>query len=175
MENTHNRAFCRGIAPWFIVTGEDTEMTATNKLFVIETKDGVVRVQEVGMEHYLYAIIVVIEELDPADLVENRIGMVFRHIVGGDWRKRVPFQSQDTTLQKDIVFFCQELVWTRQCTIFSVCKHEISYRQMRVRIHEPIGTDGVIEKPSTDSILDLCDCVSELFRDSLALQGIDGI
>ena len=127
------------------------------------------------MEHYLYTITVVIEELDPTDLVENRIAMVVGHIVGGDWRKGVPFQSQDTTLQKDVVFFGQKLVWTRQCTVFSVCKLEISHRRMGARIHEPIGTNGVVEKPSTDSILDLRYCVSELFRDGLALQGIDSI
>ena len=72
------------------------------------------------MEHNFYAIIVVIEELHPADLVENRVIGVVSHIVRGDWRKGVPFQSQDTTLQKDIIFFGQELVRARQCTMFSV-------------------------------------------------------
>ena len=88
-------------------------MAAANKFFVIETKNGVVGVQEVGMEHNLYAIVVVIEKLDLTDLIENRISMIVSHIVCGDWRKSVPFQSQDTTLQKNVVFFGQKLVWTR--------------------------------------------------------------
>ena len=45
----------------------------------------------------------------------------------------------------------------------------MSHRQLGGRIHEPVGTDGVVEKPSTNSVLDLCDCVSELFCNSLAL------
>ena len=76
------------------------------------------------MEHNLYAIVVVIEELDPADLVENGIAAIVSHIVRGDWRKSVPFQSQDTTLQKDVVFFGQKFVRTRQCTVFSVCRKD---------------------------------------------------
>ena len=46
--------------------------------------------------------------------------MIVSHIVCGDWRKGVPFQSQDTTLQKDVVFFGQELIRTWQCAVFSV-------------------------------------------------------
>jgi len=65
------------------------------------------------MEHNLYAIVVVIEELDLADLSENRIIIIVSHVVRGDWRKSVPFQGQDTTLQKNVVFFGQKLVWTR--------------------------------------------------------------
>lgn len=42
-------------------------------------------------------------------------------------------------------------------------------------IYEPVGTDGVVEKPSTNSVLDLCYCVSKLFCHSLTFQGIDGV
>ena len=87
-------------------------MTATNELFVIETKDGVVGVEEIGMEHNLHAIVMVIEELHPADLVENRVAVIVGHIVRGDWGEGVPFQSQDATFQEYVVFFSQELVRT---------------------------------------------------------------
>jgi hypothetical protein len=43
------------------------------------------------MEDNLYAIVVVIEELHLADLVENGVIGVVSHIVRGDWRKGVPF------------------------------------------------------------------------------------
>jgi len=65
------------------------------------------------MEHNLHAIVMVIEELHPADLVENRVVGIVSHIVRGDRRKSIPFQSQDTALQEDVVFFGQELVRTR--------------------------------------------------------------
>ena len=42
-------------------------------------------------------------------------------------------------------------------------------------IHEPVGTDSVVEKSSAYSVLDLRHCVSELFRDSLTLQSVNGI
>ena len=42
-------------------------------------------------------------------------------------------------------------------------------------MYKPVGADGMVEKPSTDPVLDFCHCVSKLFCDSLALQSIDGI
>ena len=41
-ENTHDRAFCWGITPRFVVAGKDAKVAAANKLLIIETKDGVV-------------------------------------------------------------------------------------------------------------------------------------
>ena len=122
MEGTYDGAFCWSIAPRFVVTGEDAKMAATNKFFVIETKDGVVRVKEIWMEHNLHAIIVIVEELHSADLVENRVGVIVNHIMCGNWRKGVSFESQDTTLQKDVVFFGKKLIRTRQCAVFSACR-----------------------------------------------------
>lgn len=72
------------------------------------------------MEHNLHAIIVIVEELHSADLIEDRIVVIVSHVVCGDWRKGVSFESQDTTLQKDVVFFGQKFFRTRQCTVFSV-------------------------------------------------------
>ena len=46
---------------------------------------------------------------------------------------------------------------------------------MGVGSHEPVGTDGVVEKSSTDSVLDLRHCISELFCDSLTLQSVNSI
>jgi hypothetical protein len=116
---THDRALCWSITPRFVVAGEDAKVAATDKLFVIETKDRVVRVEEIGMEYNLDAIVVVVEELHPADLAENRIVVVVDHIVCGDWWKCVSFESQYTTLQKNVVLFGEKLVRTWQCTVFS--------------------------------------------------------
>jgi hypothetical protein len=46
---------------------------------------------------------------------------------------------------------------------------------MRVGINEPVGTDGVVEKSGTDSVLNLSHRVSELLRDCLTLESVDGI
>ena len=42
VKNTHDGAFCRGVTPRFVVTGKDAKMATTNKLFVIETQDGII-------------------------------------------------------------------------------------------------------------------------------------
>ena len=72
------------------------------------------------MEDNLDAIVVIVKELDSADLVENRISVVVNHIVCGDWRKGVSFESQDTTFQENVVFLSQKFFRTRQCPVFSV-------------------------------------------------------
>lgn len=46
---------------------------------------------------------------------------------------------------------------------------------MKMGINEPIGTDGVVKKSGTDSVLNFRHCVSELFCDCLALESVDGI
>ena len=53
---THHCALRRGVAPWLVVRREDTQMAATDELLVVHTKDRVVAVQEIGMEHYLDAV-----------------------------------------------------------------------------------------------------------------------
>lgn len=65
------------------------------------------------MEDDLHAVVVVIEELNSADLVENRIVVIVGHVVGCHWGECVPLQRQDTTLQQDVVFFGQKFVRTR--------------------------------------------------------------
>ena len=46
---------------------------------------------------------------------------------------------------------------------------------MEVGINKPVGTNGVIEKSGTNSVLNLRYRVSELFRDRLALESVDSI
>ena len=65
------------------------------------------------MKHDLDAVIVVVEELYSADLVENRIVVIINHIVCGDRGEGVSLESQDTPLQKDVVFFGQKFFRTR--------------------------------------------------------------
>lgn len=120
IKSTDDRAFRWSIAPRLVVTREDAKMAATNELFVIETKDGVVCVKKIWMEDNLNSIVVIVEELHSANLVENRVVGIINHIVSGDRRKGVSFESQDTTLQKDAVFLGQKFFRTRQCTVLSV-------------------------------------------------------
>lgn len=61
-------------------------MAAANKLFVIQTENGVVAIQKIWMEDNLDTIAAIVEELHPANLVENRIAGVISHIMSYDGR-----------------------------------------------------------------------------------------
>lgn len=85
-------------------------MASADKLFVVHPKDGVVRVQEVGMEDDLNAVCLGIEHLYPANLTEDRVVVVVSHVVSSDRRQRVALQSEDTTLEQNFVFVREQLV-----------------------------------------------------------------
>jgi hypothetical protein len=67
------------------VTREDSQMTTSDELLVIETKDGIVGVQEFGVEDDLDSVGTSVKELYPSDLVQNGVGGVISHVVGDDW------------------------------------------------------------------------------------------
>jgi len=85
-QGTYNGAFCGSVSPWLIVTREHTEMAAANKLFVIQTQNGVVAIQKIWVEDNLDTIAAIVEELHPANLVENRIVGVVSHVMSHDRR-----------------------------------------------------------------------------------------
>jgi hypothetical protein len=67
------------------VRRENTHMTTPNKLFVIQTEDRVVRIQEFRMENNLNPISRPVEQLNSSDLVQDGIVGVVGHVVCGDW------------------------------------------------------------------------------------------
>lgn len=78
-------------------------MATTNELLVIEAEDGVVGVEELGVEEDLDAVGATVEELHATDLVQDGVGGVVGHVVGGDGRERVTTKGEDTTLEKNLV------------------------------------------------------------------------
>lgn len=94
---THNCAFRWRVSPWLVIAREDTEMASSHELFIIQSKNRVIRVQEVRMEDNLDTIVVSVEELHSPHLVQNRISAVVRHIVRRDWRERIALQCIDAT------------------------------------------------------------------------------
>lgn len=59
-------------------------MTTSNKLFIVETQDWVVGVEEFWVEDNLDSIARLIEKVNASDLVEDRVGGVVRHVVGNN-------------------------------------------------------------------------------------------
>ena len=51
--NTHHCTLSRCVAPWFIVTGENTKMTASNKFLIVQPKQRVCRWQEFRVKYNL--------------------------------------------------------------------------------------------------------------------------
>ena len=78
-------------------------MTATDELLVVHTKDWVVAVQEVGMEHHLDAVRRVVEQLNATDLVQDRVIVVVGHVVCRHGRECVALEGEDSTLQQDLM------------------------------------------------------------------------
>ena len=96
--DTYNRALGGSITPRLVVTGEDAKVASTHEFLVVHAQNGVVAVQEVGVEHNFDTIIRVIEELHAADLVQNGVVMVIRHVVRRDGGKGVPLEREDSAL-----------------------------------------------------------------------------
>jgi len=61
-------------------------VTTSDKLLVIQSKDRVVRVEELWVEDDLDPIGSSVEEFDPSDLAEDRIVGVVGHVVSRDGR-----------------------------------------------------------------------------------------
>lgn len=106
---THDGAFCRGITPGFIITREHTQMTPSHKLLIIQSQNGIIRVQEIRMEHDLDSVAARVEELDATDLAEDRVACVVCHVVSDDGWEGVAFESKDAAFEEDFVFVGEEL------------------------------------------------------------------
>jgi hypothetical protein len=84
-------------------------MTSAHKLFIVEAEDWIVRVQKVGVENDLDPVVRGIEQLDPAELVQNRVGRVVNHVVCDDRRERVALEGEDAALEENLVLFGEDI------------------------------------------------------------------
>ena len=73
-------------------------MTTTDKLFIVEAENRVVRVEELWVEDDLDPVRGSVKELDTSDLTEDWIVGVVGHVVGRDWRERVSLEGEHSSL-----------------------------------------------------------------------------
>lgn len=73
-------------------------MAPTHELLVIQAENRVVRIEEVGVENDLDAVMRRVEELDTANLVEDGVGRVIVHVVRDHRREGVPLERKDAAL-----------------------------------------------------------------------------
>lgn len=83
-------------------------MATTDKLFVVEAEDGVVGVEEFRVEDDLDSVRRAVEQLNPADLVQDRVVGIVGHVVGRYRRERVSLEGEDSALEQDLVLFAQQ-------------------------------------------------------------------
>lgn len=95
---THHSTLRWSISPWFVITWENSKMASTNKLLIIKAQNRIGAIQKVWMENNFHAIVAVVEQFDTANLVEDRIVGVIRHVVSDNWGKRISLQCKNTTL-----------------------------------------------------------------------------
>lgn len=85
-------------------------MATSNKVLVIESKDGVVGVEELWVEDDLDSVRLAVKELDAPDLVQDGIRGVIGHVVSDDRGQRVSLESKDSSLKQNLVLGGEELV-----------------------------------------------------------------
>lgn len=78
-------------------------MATPDKLLVVQAKDRVVGIEELGMKDDLDAVRAAVEQLHAPDLVQDRVVRVVRHVVRRHGRQRVAAQREDAALEKDLV------------------------------------------------------------------------
>lgn len=91
------------------VRWEDTQMTTSDKLFVIQTQDRVVGVQELGVEDDLDSISRSVEQLDSSDLVQDWVGGIVGHVMSDNRRERVSLERKHSSFEENLVFRREEI------------------------------------------------------------------
>jgi hypothetical protein len=109
-------------------------VTTPDKFFVIEAEDGVIRVQELGVEDDLDTIRIPIEELYSTNLVQDRVVCIVGHVVGHDRGERIAAEGEDATLEQNLVFGGEELGRIGNFgAVLAVCRDRIFVSKARTK------------------------------------------
>ena len=117
--DTHYGTFSGSVTPRFVVTRENTQMASTNELFIVQTKNRVVGVEEIWVEDNLDTVVLRVKQLDTTNLVENRVASIVSHVVSRHRRERVALKSKDTTLEENLVFLGEKTFRCWKCSVFA--------------------------------------------------------
>lgn len=129
-------------------------MATSNKVVVVERKDGVGRVEELRVEDNLDAIGRVVEKLHTADLVENGILMIVEHVMGDNWGKSVALHGKEATTKQNSVLGGDKLLLIGQRFTLVPLK-------------------GALKEATSNALLDNVCGVAQGFDNCLALERLD--
>ncbi|KAI6766392.1 hypothetical protein HG531_011614 [Fusarium graminearum] len=129
-------------------------MATSNKVVVVERKDGVGRVEELRVEDNLDAIGRVVEKLHTADLVENGILMIVEHVMGDNWGKSVALHGKEATTKQNSVLGGDKLLLIGQ----------------RFTL---VPLEGALKEATSNALLDNVCGVAQGLDNCLALERLD--
>ena len=130
-------------------------MRASDKVVVVEREDRVSRVEEFRVKDDFNAVRGMIEELDAADLIQDRVIIVVNHVVRYNWGKGVAFHGEQATAEHDTVGGGEDVFILWEVVAF-------------------VPLQGAAEEAFADFMLDDVDGVAEGFDDCLAFECFDG-
>ena len=94
-------------------------MAPSNELLIVQSENGVVRVQEVRVEDDFDAVARGVEQLHSPDLVQDRVVAVVCHVVRRDGWEGVSLECEDASLEKHLVFLRQQIIGRRKDAMFA--------------------------------------------------------
>ena len=83
-------------------------MSPSNKLLVVHPENRIIRIQEFRVKEDFDSIRSSVEQLNPSNLIEDRIVRVVGHVVRGYGRKGGSTKGEDSSFEENLVFFREE-------------------------------------------------------------------
>uniref|UniRef100_A0A182M2J6 Uncharacterized protein n=1 Tax=Anopheles culicifacies TaxID=139723 RepID=A0A182M2J6_9DIPT len=123
---THHCTFGRCVSPWFVVGWKHTKMATAYEFFIVQPKQWVGRVEELGMEHDFHTIVLGVEEMTSTDRIQHWIIPVIHHVVRRNRWIAIPLQCIQTTLDLNDILFGQYLGTFGQLTLQTGLVHPLS-------------------------------------------------
>lgn len=131
------------------------------------------------MEDDLHTVMVRVEELHSADLTQDRIRLVVRHVVRYYRRQRVALKSEDAPFEEDEVFGCEEGGEVRE-RVRRITNSLFLTLAIQLNIHKkniisPIIPSSLLEQPLPNARLHILHRIPQLLNYRLALQRLNRV
>lgn len=97
-------------------------MSPTNEVIVIKRQHRIGGVEEFRMENDLHPIGGVVEHMDTAKLVQDRVFRIMGHVVSDDGREAMSLHSKQPAAQQHAVLACDKVLFVRHVVAFSPCE-----------------------------------------------------
>lgn len=129
---THHGALGGSVAPWLVVRREDAQMGTADEVVIVQRKDWVRRVQELGVENDLDTIRGVVEQLAATELVQDRVLGIVDHVVRHDRRQVVSLHREEPAAEQDLVRSGEQVFFVRH--ILTVRPSKRSFEQFLANV-----------------------------------------